>query len=138
MARPRALRVKELAASFVPHLAEALGAAVSTRTLQANTADHNLDPRQAGAASWRIEQGLVDAAGLIHLSHDGGFSSLRPVSPSEFGTRSHVRVRIAPDRARRAVGAIAKVIGNAKGSDLSLGDLAGAVAAIDRVYDEIS
>ena len=37
-----------------------------------------------------------------------------------------------------AVGAIAKVIGNAKGFDLSLGDLAGAVAAIDRVYDEIS
>ena len=36
-----------------------------------------------------------------------------------------------------AVGAIAKVIGNAKGFDLSLGDLAGAVASIDRVFDEI-
>jgi hypothetical protein len=136
VARPRALRVKESAASFMPHLAEALDAAGFYQNAPGMRV-YNLDPRQAGAASWRIEQGHVDAAVLIRPNH-GGFSSLRPVSPLQLVREVMAECGLPQAGRAGAVGAIAKVIGNAKGFDLSLGDLAGAVAAIDRVYEEIS
>ena len=37
-----------------------------------------------------------------------------------------------------SVGAITKVVGNAKGYELSLGDLGGAVAAIGRMAEELA
>ena len=99
VARPRALRVKESAASFLPHLAEALSAA---GLLPERSGLAHLQPRSPTGRGgvWRIEQGRVDAAVLIRPNH-GGFSSLRPVSSLQLGARSHGGVRIARDRARR-------------------------------------
>ena len=132
--RARALRVKESAASFLPHLAGALDAAPyygSTPGLRV----YNLDPRRAGAPFWRIEKGAVDAVILVRPNH-GGFSSLRPVQSLAL-VRDVIAESGFPKTGRAsAIGAIAKVIGKAKGFDLSLGDLAGAVACINRVFEE--
>lgn len=133
--RPRALRVKESAASFLPHLAEALSAAGYYQNAP-GLRIYNLDPRQAGASFWRIEQGRVDAAVLIRPNH-GGFSSLRPVSSLNLVREVMAECGLPQTGRAAAVAAIAKVIGNAKGFDLSLGDLAGALACIDRVCEEL-
>jgi hypothetical protein len=136
VARPRALRVKESASSLLPHLAEALNAAgcyQSTPGLRV----YNLDPRQAGASFWRIEQGPVDAAVLIRPNH-GGFSSLRPVSSLNLVREVMAECALPKTARAAAVSAITRTIGSAKGFDLSLGDLAGAVASIDRVCEEIA
>jgi hypothetical protein len=134
-ARPRALRVKESAVSSLPHLAEALSATGYYRDAS-GLCIYNLDPRHAGANSWRIEQGRVDAAVLIRLNH-GGFSSLRPVSSLNLVREVMTECALPASRRAGAVAAIAKVIGNAKGFDLSLGDLRGAVASIDRIAADI-
>ena len=123
VARPRALRVKESAASFLPHLAEALSAAGYYQNVP-GLRIYNLDPRQAGAPLWRIEQGPVDAVVLIRPNH-GGFSSLRPVSSLNLVREVMAECGLPETGRAAAVGAIAKVIGNAKGFDLSLGDLDG-------------
>ena len=136
VARPRGLRVKESAACFLPHLAEALRGAGYYQSVPGMRV-YNLDPRQAGAAAWRIEQWRVDAVVLIRPNH-GGFSSSRPVSALNL-VREVMSECGLPQTGRGAgVAAIAKVIGNAKGFDLSLGDLAGAVVEIDRVCEEIA
>ncbi len=134
--RARGLRVKESAALFLPHLAGALAAAPyygSSPGLRV----YNLDPRRAGAPFWRIEKGAVDAVVLVRPNH-GGFSSLRPVD-----SLALVRNAIAESGFRKAgraeaIGAIAKVFGNARGFDLSLGDIDGAVACINGIFEEPS
>jgi hypothetical protein len=136
VARPRGLRVKESAASFLPHLAEALSAAGYYQSAP-GLRIYNLDPRRAGAATWRIEQGRVDAVVLIRPNH-GGFSSVRPVSALNLVREVMSECGLPQTGRAAAVGAIAKVIGNARGFDLSLGDIPAAVAGIDRVYEEIA
>jgi hypothetical protein len=135
VARPRALRVKESAAFWLPHLAGALSAAGYYQS-SSGLRTYNLDPRQAGASSWRIEQGRVDAAVLIRPNH-GGFSSLRPVSSLNLVREVMAECGLPATGRAAAVAAITKAIGNARGFDLSLGDLTGAVAAIDRIDAEI-
>ena len=135
VARPRGLRVKESAVSFLPHLAEALSAAGYYQSAS-GLRIYNLDPRHAGASSWRIRQGPVDAAVLIRPNH-GGFSSLRTVSSLNLVREVMTECGLPATGRAAAVGAIARVIGNARGFDLSLGDLTGAVASIDRIAAEI-
>ena len=135
VARPRALRVKELAVSFLPHLAEALNTAGYYQNAP-GLRIYNLDPRRAGAPFWRIERGRVDAAVLIRPNH-GGFSSLRHVSSLNLVREVMAECGLPATGRAAAVGAIAKVIGNAKGFDLSLGDLGAAVDCIDHVCREI-
>ena len=79
VARPRGLRVKESAASFLPHLAEALSARRLLPERARLASIYNLDPRRAGA---RI---LADRAGASGCGgadppQSRGFSSLRQVS----------------------------------------------------------
>jgi hypothetical protein len=135
-ARPRGLRVKESAAAFLPHLAEVLTAAPYYQS-GADQRIFNLDPRQAGAPFWRIEQGRADAVVLLQPNH-GGYSSLRPISPLALVREVMAECGLPKTCRAGAISTITKVIGSAKGFDLSLGELDGAVACIDRVFDELT
>ena len=129
--RPRGLRVKELAAPLLPHLTEILDTAPYYQGLP-GLRTYNLDPRTAGASSWRIERGRADAVVLLRPNH-GGSSSVRPLSSLDL-VREVMQECGLPETGRaEAIGAIAKTIGNAKGFDLSLGELNGAVACLERL-----
>ena len=133
--RPRGLRVKESAAPLLPHLTEILDAAPYYQSLPGFRI-YNLDPRAAGASSWRIERGRADAVVLLRPNH-GGWSSMRPLSSLDL-VREVMQECGLPETGRaKAIGAIAKTIGNAKGFDLSLGELRGAVACLDRLCQEL-
>ncbi len=136
VARPRGLRVKESATPFLPHLAAALAVAGYYQSAPGMRI-YNLDPRRAGAVTWRIEQGRVDAVVLIRPNH-GGFSSLRPITALNLVREVMPECGLPQTGRGAAVAAIASVIGNARGFDLSLGDLAGAVAEMERVCKEIA
>jgi hypothetical protein len=134
--RPRCLRVKESATSVLPDLRQILYAAPFFQD-PPGPRTYNLDPRTVGAPSWRIERGKVDAVVLLRPNH-GGYSSARP-APSLEVVREVMQECGLPERDRgAAVGAIAKTIGNAKGFDLSLGDLHGAVACIDQLFQGLN
>ncbi len=134
--RARGLRVKESAAALLPHLAEVLEVAPCYGT-SPGLRVYNLDPRRAGATFWRIERGAVDAVVLVRPNH-GGFSSLRPIDSLAL-VRDVIAESGFPKTGRAgAIGAIAKAFGNAKGFDLSLGDIDGAIACINRVFEEPS
>jgi hypothetical protein len=135
VARPRALRVKQSAIPFLPHLADELSAAGYYQSAP-GLRIYNLDPRRAGASAWRIEQGSVDAVVLIRANH-GGFSSVRPVSGLNIVREVMLECGLPQTGRSAAVTAIAKTIGHARGFDLSLGELAGAVAGIDQICQEI-
>jgi hypothetical protein len=134
--RPRGLRVKQSSMSFLPHLAEALDEAGYYEDAHGSRI-FNLNPRRAGASFWRIEQGRVDVIVLLRPNH-GGFSSLRPVSPLYLVREVMAECGLPPTGRGAAVAAIAKVVGNAKGFDLSLGEIGGAVACIDQVFHELA
>jgi GTPase SAR1 family protein len=134
--RPRALRVKESSASLLSHLGAALSEAPYYQS-SLGPRIYNLDPRRAGASFWRIGRGAVDAVVLVCPKH-GGDSSMRPVSSLALVQKVIVESGFPTTERVAAVGAIIKVIGNAKGYELSLGDLGGAVAAIGRVAEELA
>jgi hypothetical protein len=132
VARPRALRVKDSTASLFAHLTEPLKRAPYYHS-ESNLRTYNLDPRDAGAEFWRIERGPVNAVVLLRPNH-GGYSSLRPISSLPL-LREVIAESAFPAIGRaEAVGVITKVIGNARGFDLSLGDLDEAVVCLDRVF----
>ena len=135
VARPRGLRVKESSAPFLPHLSDALSAAPYYQ-VDTGFRIYNLDPRQAGAAFWRIERGPVDAVVLIRPNH-GGFSSLRHVSALDLVREVMAECALPQSERAAAVSAIAKVIGIAKGFDLSLGDVGGAVACMTEFLKDL-
>jgi GTPase SAR1 family protein len=131
VARPRALRVKASTASLFPPVAEALRLAPYYENGQ-NLRIYNLDPRKAGARFWRIEMGAVDVVVLLRPNHNS-YSSLQTISPLILARE--VIAESAFHEADRgvAVGNIIKVIGNARGFELSLGDLDGAVSCLDNI-----
>jgi hypothetical protein len=134
-ARPRALRVKQSALPFLAHLGAALREAPFYETTP-ELRIYNLDPRRAGAPYWRIEGGSVDAVILVRPNH-GGFSSLRPVN-----SLTLVREVIAECAFRSAgraegIAAISQVIGRARGFDLSLGEIDGALDCIGRAVADL-
>jgi len=135
MPRPRGLRVKESAAALLPELAYTFSGAPYYQ-VGPNFRVYNLDPRQVGAAFWRIERGPVDAVVLLRPNH-GGSSSLRRVSSLALVREVMEECALPAIERAGAVRAITQVISNARGFDLSLGDLAGAVAYVDRVFDDI-
>jgi hypothetical protein len=135
VARPRGLRVKQSSLSFLPHLAEALSSAAYYEA--GGLRIYNLNPRRAGASLWRIEQGRVDAVVLIRPNH-GGYSSLRPVSALNLVREVMAECGLPETGRAAAVGAIARVIGGAKGFDLSLGEISGALRCIDEVCERLS
>lgn len=129
--RPRGLRVKESAVPMLPHLKSILDTAPYYQG-PPGLRTYNLDPRMAGASSWRIERGRADAVVLLRPNH-GGRSSVRPLSSLDL-VREVMHECGLPETGRaEAVGAIVKTIGNAQGFDLSLGELRGAVACLERV-----
>jgi hypothetical protein len=132
VARPRALRVKQTTASLFAPLAEAFKEAPYYESGQ-GIRIYNLDPRKAGAAFWRIELGPVNAVVLLRPNHSG-CSSMRPIAPLPL-VREVIRESAFPETGRaRAVGDITKLIGAARGFDLCLGDLDGAVSCLDSVF----
>ena len=134
--RPRGLRVKELAVSFLPNLGEALREAPYYGSVPGLRV-YNLDPRRAGASHWRIERGPVDAVVLLCANH-GGYSSVRPVSSLNLVREVMAECGLPQTGRAQAVAGITKVIGKAKGFDLSLGELAGAVGWIDRICEDLA
>ena len=135
-ARPRGLRVKKSAVSFLPNLGEALREAPYYGSVPGLRV-YNLDPRRAGASHWRIERGPVDAVVLLCANH-GGYSSVRPVSSLNLVREVMAECGLPQTGRAQAVAAITKVIGKAKGFDLSLGELAGAVGWIDRICEDLA
>jgi hypothetical protein len=130
--RPRCLRVKESALTFLPGLTRILDTAPYYQ-VPPGPRIYNLDPRTVDARSWRIERGKVDAVVLLRPNH-GGYSSARPL-PSLEVVREVMQESALPETGRAAaVGAIAKAIGSAQGFDLSLGELKGAVACIEQLF----
>jgi hypothetical protein len=133
IARPRACRVKETSLALVPELAEIVLSSPVYIDIRGSRL-FNVDPTRIGG-SWRIEKGKIDCVIVLHPNH-GGYSSLRPMPPmrvaqaliSELGMRGIDRG--AP------IGAIAAMVGSAKGFDLSLGDHTGAIKCIDRALDD--
>jgi hypothetical protein len=136
VSRPRGLRVKQSSVPYLPHLAEALDAAGFYEDAHGSRV-YNLNPCLAGASVWRIEQGRVDVVMLIRPNH-GGYSSVRPVSPLNLVREVMAECGLPPTERAAGVAAIAKVVGNAKGFDLSLGEIRGAVACIDQVFEELA
>ena len=135
--RPRGLRIKELGVSFLPNLVKALSEAAYYGSIPGLRV-YNLDPRHAGASHWRIERGPVDAVVLLRVNH-GGYSSVRPLCSSLSLVREVMTECGLPQTNRaQAVAAITKVIGKAKGFDLSLGELQGAVGCIDRICEDLA
>jgi hypothetical protein len=131
-ARPRALRVKETTALLFAPVAEALRGAAYYESAQ-GVRTYNLDPRKAGAAFWRIERGSVDAAILIRPNHNG-CSSLRPITTLTL-IRDVIAESAFPETERgRAVRDITKMLVSARGFDLYLGDLDGAVSCLEGVF----
>jgi hypothetical protein len=133
--RPRGLRVKQSSVALLPHLVEVLNQAGYYQEAHGSRI-YNLDPRPAGAPFWRIEQGAVDVVVLIRPNH-GGYSSIRPVSPLNLVREVMSECGLPPTGRGAAVGAIAKVVGNAKGFDLSLGEIQGALTCINRAVEEL-
>jgi hypothetical protein len=130
--RPRGLRVKQSAPATLPYLADVLAGA-SYYEADPGGRVYNIDPREAGAGSWRIEPGRVDGVVLLRPNH-GGYSSLRAVPPLVL-VREVLAETAFPETGRsQAVRAITQAIGQAQGFDLSLGDLAGAGACIANVF----
>lgn len=78
----------------------------------------------------------MDAVVLLRPNH-GGSSSLRRVSSLALVREVMEECALPAIERAGAVRAITQVISNARGFDLSLGDLAGAVAYVDRVFDDI-
>lgn len=133
IARPRGLRVKESAAPIVPGLPKVLAAAASYQDPHGHRI-YNLDPRQSGAPSWRIERGGADAVILLRPNH-GGYSSFRPISSLTLVREVMAECGITRMDRGKAVSVVAKFIGTAKGYDLSLGDPAGAVACVNKALE---
>ena len=133
--RIRALRVKESAASVLTHLGAVFDEAPYYQS-SLGPRIYNLDPRRAGAPFWRIDRGAVDAVVLVRPNH-GGCSSLRPIHSLVLVHGVIAESGFPATGRAAAVGAITKVIGNAKGYALSFGELGGAVASIDRVVQEL-
>ena len=133
VARPRACRVKEAAVAYLPELAEVILGSPSYRNFDGQRI-FNVDPHAFGS-EWRIEEGTVDCIFALKPNH-GGYSSIRPMSPSalvqflltETGWREYDR--------GRAVGDLVKLASNVRGIDLSLGDHATAIRCIDLAMDE--
>ena len=133
IARPRGMRVKASAGALIPDLAEVLQASPCYQDTHGQRI-YNLDPRRAGAASWRIERGRPDAVILVQPNH-GGHSSLRPISSLTLVREVMAECGLSSTDRGNAVRDIAKLIGTAKGFDLSLGDPAGAVACVNKVLE---
>ncbi len=132
IARPRACRVKDSSIPFLPEIAQTiLSCPVYVDICGPRL--YNVDPRAIGG-TWQIEKGDVDCVIVLQPNH-GGYSSLRAMPPmaaaqaliSELGMRG-------VDRGA-SIGAIARMVSRAKGFDLSVGDLDGAVCCVDRALD---
>jgi GTPase SAR1 family protein len=136
VARPRGLKVKQSTIKVLPHLTETLAAAAYYQ-VGSSQPIYNLDPRQAGASSWRIEHGRVNVVMLLRPNH-GDCSSLRPLSPLDL-VRSVIKESAFPKTQRaEALSAIVQVISNAKGFELALGDLNDASACIEKAYQQLT
>jgi hypothetical protein len=133
IARPRAYRVKETALPLLPDLGDVILASPNYQDVRGRRI-FNVDPTTIGG-KWRIEQGSVDCVIVLRPNH-GGYSSLRPMAPmmvaqaliSELGMRDMDR--------GASIGAVATLVGRAKGFDLSLGDHYSAMTCIDRALDD--
>jgi energy-coupling factor transporter ATP-binding protein EcfA2 len=136
VARPCGLRVKESADELVPGLAQMLAAAAFYQDTHGRRI-YNLDPRRVGATTWRIERGGADAVILLRSNH-GGYSSYRRISSLTLVREAMAECKLSRGDRAKAVSAIAKQIGTAKGFDLSLGDPAGAVACVNKLLEELA
>jgi hypothetical protein len=132
IARPRGCRVKESALPLLPALAERISLAAAYVD-EFGQRTFNVDPRLIGG-TWRIAKGEVDTVIMLQPNH-GGSSSLRSMSPlalaqsvmSEFGLRETGR--------GASMGAVARLVSQAKLYDLSLGNHDMAVKCVVRALD---
>jgi hypothetical protein len=132
IARPRGLRVKDSVVKVMPGIAQILGSTPSY-TDKLGQRVYNLDPRLAGATSWRIEPGEVEAVVVLRPNH-GGYSSLRPLPLLALVREVILETGLHETERGKAISALTRAIGSSKGFDLSLGDHAGALASISRLF----
>jgi hypothetical protein len=132
VARPRSLRVKESTIKFMPGIARIVASA-ACYTDDFGQRIYNLDPRLAGAPSWRIEYGTVDAVLVLRPNH-GGDSSLRPLSPLPLLREATFETGLHETDRGKAISALTKAIGSTRGFELSLGDHDSAVACISGLF----
>jgi hypothetical protein len=128
VARPRACRVKASALPVLPDMASIIARAPSYID-DTNGTIFNVDPRMLGA-TWRIEQGQVDVVIVLQPNH-GGFSSIRPLSPSCMAQLLMSEIGLQETGGGSAVGAIAALANRARAFDLSLGEHAGALHCVE-------
>lgn len=135
IARPRGLRVKQSTAALFPGLAGVLVKAPYYEDTLGQRI-YNLDPRSVGALSWCIKKGRADATILLRPNH-GGYSSLRPVSSLTLMRDMLPECGLSRTDRGQAIRSLTKVIGFARGFDLSLGDLGGAVLCLNKTVEEL-
>jgi hypothetical protein len=116
IARPRGLRVKDSAIKVMPGIAQVLASAPSY-TDELGQRVYNLDPRFAGARSWRIELGGVDAVVVLRPNH-GGYSSLRPLPLLALLREVILETGLHETDRGKAINALTKAMGTTKGFDL--------------------
>jgi serine kinase of HPr protein (carbohydrate metabolism regulator) len=132
IARPRAYRVKDTALTLLPDLADIIRAAPSYREIRGRTI-FSVDPAAIGGR-WRIEKGNVDCIIVLRPNH-GGYSSLRHMPPTMVAQALISEMGIRDVDRGASIGAVASLVGRAKGFDLSLGDHDSAITCIDRALD---
>jgi GTPase SAR1 family protein len=131
VARPRALRVKSSTASLFPAIEPALRLAPYYQNGE-NLRIYNLDPRKVGARSWHIEKGPVAAVVLLRPNHNS-YSSLRTISPLSLAREVIAESAFREGDRREGIRDIIQMVSNARGLELSLGCLDGAVSCLDEV-----
>jgi hypothetical protein len=131
-ARPRALRVKASTLELIPSLADTLHLTPHFEN-GGSERIYNLDPRKAGAPFWRIECGPVQFIVLIKPNHQG-HSSLRPVPPLQLAREAIAESAFRVSNRGRAIADIAKLVGSARGFELSLGNLDQAISCLDDLF----
>lgn len=132
IARPRGCRVKGPSVALLPEFADAILAAPVYLDVRGSQI-FNVSPAALGG-SWRIQHGKVDCVIVLQPNH-GGYSSLRPLVPSVTAQALISELRIHAGDRGPAIQAVAALVSEAKGYDLSLGDYHSAVECIDRALD---
>ena len=133
IARPRACRVKATSVPLLPEISEIVLSAPAYADVRGNRV-FNVLPTAIGGP-WRIEKGQVDCVIVLHPNH-GGYSSLRPMPPMMLAQALMSEIGMRGVDRGAAIGAIAALVNQAKGFDLSLGDHDSAVKCIDRALDD--
>ncbi|MDE8349635.1 MAG: hypothetical protein POG74_09160 [Acidocella sp.] len=130
-ARPRACRVKESSVEVLPALVPLLVDAPFVTDYQGRNI-YNLPPDRLGVP-WHIATGKVTAVIMLHANH-GGMSSIRRLPPLLL-TQALMNEMVFTEGKSAGIAGVAGLAA-ARGYDLSVGNLAAAVACVQSIMTE--